>query len=169
MKFDLKINKLTRIKNFEYELYERDYINEILVVIEDLIYETGNIDFYFESLGEVWNVTVFCDLSTFLEQLLDIYNVITGKEEEFILDFYEMDKIRKLLITRINDQIKIKNSSGNNWKSPVDYEFIDIDFLDKEIIVFLDKIKKVINLNCPKLLQYDILQKWFSSFTKNTQ
>lgn len=89
MKFDLILAEpLTKLTDFKFQLYDKDSLTEALSIIEDAIYETHKIKFYFNSLGEVWNVTVFADLSVFLQQLADISKVTKGIKKQHILDFY---------------------------------------------------------------------------------
>lgn len=163
MYFDLITDKTySKLENFEYELYDETSLIEALSIIEDAIYETKKIKFYFSSLGEVWNVTVFGDLSVFLEQLLDILKVSKGLEKQYILDFYEVGTDRKLLLTNNNDIIFIKNASNTSWNPSVSSE-IQND-LDIKIISFVKKLKNIIEIICPELNTIKIIKEWYQEF-----
>ncbi|WP_239423081.1 hypothetical protein [Snodgrassella communis] len=163
MKFDLIIEKpLTKLTDFKFELYDKDSLTEALSIIEDAIYETHKIKFYFNSLGEVWNVTVFGDLSVFLEQLDDILKVTKGIKKQHILDFYEVGTNRKLLLILDKKIVEIKNISTTGWKPSITAE--TQDDLDNQILFFVKKLKGIIEIICPEVNQIAIIKKWYNLF-----
>lgn len=163
MKFNLIIEEpLTKLTDFKFELYDKDSLTEALSIIEDAIYETHKIKFYFNSLGEVWNVTVFGDLSVFLQQLADILKVTKGIKKQHILDFYEVGTDRKLLLIHDKNIVEIKNISTTDWKPSIPAE--TQDDLDNQILLFVDKLQGIVEIICPEVNQLAIIKNWYHLF-----
>jgi hypothetical protein len=165
MKFDLIIKEdLKKLEDFEFEIYEEDSLTEVLSVIENVIYDTEKIDFYFKSLDEEWNVTVFGDLSVFLEQLTDIMELIFEKTDKYILDFYKVGTDRKLLLSKVNSDIKIENYSKETWNSPIEYDLINSKELTDNIILFVKKINTIVESVCPGVNRIKLIMEWYKKF-----
>lgn len=168
MKFDLTYTQLNRLQNFEYEIYDGDYdhIPSYLNIIEDAFNESAEIKFTFSSLEENWNVFLFYDFSVFTIQLLNIYQLCNGNtKEKYLLDFYAQGTERKLLLTKTDETtIKIENGSGEKWKSPIPYEYVNIAELQKDTLQFVHKIKTIIEILYPELNTLEMIQKWYHSF-----
>jgi hypothetical protein len=168
MKFDLIYTELHKLQKFEYEIYEGDYdyIPSYLGILQDVLYETGEVTFTLKCLGENWSVSLFYDFTLFTEHLLDIYNLcLKPINSEYHMWYYEQDVDREILFTKESETtIKIENVSGEKWISPVPYEYINIIELQKDIIQFVNKIKAMVEIVYPELNTLEMLQKWYHSF-----
>lgn len=168
MKFDLVYTSLKKIEEFDCEIYEENYnyVNSYIGKIEDALYESQEVTFELNCLGEDWNVFIFYDFSLFTEHLLDIYKLIfKPNQSEYLMWYYEQDVDREIQFTKVDENtIKIENVSGEKWISPLEYETVTVEDLKKEIINFVTKIKDCVEIIYPELNSLEMLQKWYRSF-----
>ncbi len=168
MKFDLEYTALLPLKDFVIDIYEDDldYLGAYLLVIEDALTQTGNVQFHFECLGEKWNVYIWGDFSVFCEHLVGLYDFCMAKDEPdfFILDFYEQGIERKLEFSRYEGYIlEIKNKSAG-WEAPLQNELLNKDRLASDIRIFIEKIRSAVAIVCPAINELEMVERWYSHF-----
>lgn len=161
MKFNLIIKEPLNILNdFKYKIYEPDSMIEIFSIIEDTIDQSGKVSFYFECFSLPLNLTLFGDLSVFLEQLSSFYKFAQNEYSEYILDFYEVGTNRKFIFKRIdNEYASIIDFDDHNI-----HELIQIKLLKKDIIEFINKMEFIINRIAPSINEIDKVREWYSIF-----
>ncbi|MET4084216.1 hypothetical protein ABIB40_004190 [Pedobacter sp. UYP30] len=71
---------------------------------------------------------------------------------------------RKLLFSKSTNNIKVQNYSKDKWNSSIDFELLDATELKNHIIKFVEKIKSIVEIACPRVNDIKLLKDWYKKF-----
>lgn len=143
--------------------YDEQYDGVISTIIDlcDVLEETGIFQFQVSGFGQArWPVDVRTDLSTILEQIPAIMQLISEDNYPFQLGFYEQGVERRLDFEKTSQLIKISCYSGTSWQpNPRTVFSTEADIL-LQLCNLRDSFVQAVKIVCPKLSGSDLFAIW---------
>ncbi|MGB3532072.1 MAG: hypothetical protein WBA13_01000 [Microcoleaceae cyanobacterium] len=143
--------------------YDNQYDDATSVIMDlcDILEEEGIVCFRVKGFGQdSWPVDVAIDLSSILEQLLEVIDSIHKENYPCGLNFYEQGIERKLVFENSDRLVKISCYSRTSWVPSPNLILESKKYILSMFINLKTSFVEVANKVCPQLSASDLFITW---------